>query len=127
VPFRQRDAHAERVEQFQPDASRCIQCFPDVSFQRFESARRPCGRLALFRAQRETGADRKDLWTEPKQRSCVVGDERANLFDLCVALENVDLIDHDDDLLAPPADLFEKRALGFGEWPIGGGHEQHQV
>ena len=83
--------------------------------------------IALLRAQRQTRADRKDLGAEPEQPARVVGDERANLLDLRLRFENVDLVDDDDDLLAPAADLLEKRALGFGEGPIGRRHEQDQV
>ena len=42
-------------------------------------------------------------------------------------IENVDLVDDDDHLLAPAADLLEKRALGLGERTVGGRHEQDEV
>ena len=45
----------------------------------------------------------------------------------CPAPQNVDLVDDDDDLLAPAADLLEKGPLGLGERTVGGGHEQHEI
>ena len=46
---------------------------------------------------------------------------------ICGSVENVDLVHDDDDLLAPTADLLEKRALGFGEGAIGRRHEQDEI
>ncbi len=81
----------------------------------------------MLGAQCQAGADRKDVGAEPQQRSRVVGHERANLFNLRFPLEDIDLVDDDDDLLAPAAHLLEKRPFGFGEGPIGGGHKQHEI
>jgi hypothetical protein len=39
-------------------------------------------------------------------------------LDVIGAVENIDLVDDDNDFLAPAADLFEECALGFREGSI---------
>ena len=57
----------------------------------------------------------------------MLGDERANLRNRRRALENVDLVDDHDDLLAPRPNLFHEAPLGFGERAIGGRDEKDQI
>ena len=127
VPIGQRGADAERIQQLQLHAAGRVQRVADVALERFEPAGRPRRRVALLRAQRQPRADREDLGTEAEQRARVVGARTRGLLDLPLPVEDVDLVDDDDDLLAPAAHLLEKRALGFGERAVGGGHEQHQI
>ena len=85
------------------------------------------GRLAQLGAERPPGGDRKDLGLAAKQRPCMFGDEDAHLFAFLRPLEHVDLVDHDDDLLAPVLDVLQERPLALGERPVGRGDEQHEV
>ena len=126
-PRRHRRADAERIEQLQLHASGRIERVANVLFERFEPARRPHRRVALLCPQRQPRAHREDLGTEPEQRPGAVAHERRHLLDLALPFENVDLVDDDDDFLAPAPDLFEERPLGLGERAIGGRHEQHEI
>jgi hypothetical protein len=56
-----------------------------------------------------------------------LSDEGLHLLELLLALEQVGLVEHDDDLLAPVADALQEDALAFGEGPVSGGDEQDQV
>ena len=47
--------------------------------------------------------------------------------DLLRSLQNVALVDHDDDLLAPHSNLLHEEALGLGKWPIGRRHEKDEI
>ena len=96
-------------------------------FQRLEAAGGPDRRLAAFGAKRQLRADEEDLGLETQQRPRVVGHERSNLRHLPRAFENVALVDDDDDLLAPAANLLHEPALGLGERAIGGRHEEDEV
>ena len=127
MPLGQRRADAERVQQLQLHPPGRVERGGDVVLERLEAAAAPGRRVALLAAQRQPRADRKDLGAETEQRAGVVGDEGPHRLDVARGLEDVDLVDDDDDLLAPAADLLQERALGLGEGAIGGGHEQHQV
>ena len=99
----------------------------DVALQRLEPAAAhadgsPC--LARSASRALTG---KISGLKPSSARALSADEGADLLDLRARFEDVDLVDDDDDLLAPAADLLEERALGFGERAVGGGHEQHEV
>ena len=108
-------------------ATRRIQRRRDVALQRFETARRPHHRLTGFRTERQAGADGEDFGAKAKQRVGAVGHERADGVPLAFVHQDIDLVDDDDDLLAPGADLLEEGALGFGERPVCRGDEDHQV
>src|ERR1700681_2908079 len=107
--------------------SRRVQRLANVALERLEPARRPGQRVSLLRAQRQARAHREDFRAEHEQRTRGLGYEPADLLHLALALEDVDLVEDEDDFLAPPADLLEERALRFRERPIRGGHEQDQV
>ncbi len=92
-----------------------------------EPARGPDGRLTALRAEGQLRADEKDLRLESEQRTRVVGDKRSNLRHLRGPLENVALVDDDDNLLAPPADVLHEAPLGFGKRAIGRRDEEHQI
>ena len=103
----------------------------DVALEIGEADRRATGRartgspsFARSARRAETG---KISGFAAEQRLRVLGDERAHLLAIFGALEHVDLVDDDDDLLAPVADGLEERALALGERPIGRRDEQHEV
>ncbi len=127
VAVRERLADAERVRQLQPETAGLVERLGDVRLERLETARRPRRRLAALRAQRQARAHRKDLRRQPQQPLRRVAHESDDLLDVLGALEDVDLVDDDDDLLAPAADRLEEGPLGFGERTIGGRDEQHEV
>src|SRR5580704_4412700 len=107
--------------------SRRVQRLAEVALERLELARGPGRGVSLLRAQRQARAHREDFRAEPEQGTGVPGYEPADLLHLELALEDVDLVEDEDNFLAPPADLLEERALRFRERPIRGGHEQDQV
>ena len=53
--------------------------------------------------------------------------EAEDLLPVFRAGEDVDLVHHEHDLLAPLADLLQEAALALGEWPVGGGDEEDEV
>ncbi len=124
---RRRDA--ERVEQLQLDASgrveRRLRC--SARAPRSGSPARHAGSPCLARSASRaltgkiSGAEARAARRALRATNVVTSSTCASL------VEDVDLVDDDDDLLAPAADLLEERALGLGERPVGGGHEQHQV
>ena len=78
-------------------------------------------------AQRLARRDREDVGGGAEQLGGVLGDEAADLLDVGGRVEDVDLVDHHHDLLAPLADALQEDPLALGERAVGGGHEQHQV
>ena len=42
-------------------------------------------------------------------------------------LQNIDLIDNDDNFLAPIADALEKNSLALSKRPVGGSDEEDQI
>ena len=127
VALDDRRADAERVEQLEMHAPRRVERRRDVVLERLEAAGAPQLRLPKLGAESQPRAHRKDLGAEAEQRARVLGDEAADVFDVARALEDVDLVDDDDDLLAPAAHLLQEDPLGLRERPIGRGHEQDQV
>ena len=81
----------------------------------------------MLRAQREPGAHGKDLRRQAEQARGGGANESNHFLHVGRALEDVDLVDHDDDLLAPAANRLEKGTLGLGERTVGRRHEEHQV
>ena len=127
IPARQHVADAERARQLQPEAALLVERVVDEALQRLEPARRPQRRLALLRAARQPRADREDRRPRAEHALGRVAHERQHLLELAGPLEDVDLVEDDDDLLAPGPDRLEERALGLGERPVRGGDEQHEI
>src|SRR5205823_13921076 len=87
----------------------------DVFLERLESARRPELRLPGLRAEGGLRADGKDLRHDAEEPARVVRDVGTDLAEILLAGQDVDLVDDDDDFLAPVADPLEKEPLGFRE------------
>ncbi len=95
-----------------------VEGLAEIALQRFEPAGAPHRWVSLLGARREAGADRKDR--RPCSERCLrgVADERQDLIDLSFPFEDVDLVDDDDDLLAPGTNRLDEGALGLGEGSI---------
>ncbi len=123
--LRQASADAEGIEKLQAQALTFVEGRADVVFELVETIVRDrlANRLAKLLPQSATRRHGED----GRLRSeCLglFGDEDANLLTLLGSLEDIDLVHHDDDLLAPVLDGLEERALRLGERPVGGGHEE---
>src|SRR5215218_3323487 len=101
MPLRERRSDTERIQQLEVHATGRVERRLDEPLEYLEAAGAPRLCVPLFAAQRQAGADREDLGTEPEQGAGIVGDERPHVFQLARILEDVDLVDDDDDLLAP--------------------------
>ena len=125
----QAQADAERIQQLQAQALALIERRRDVAFEIGEliAVHRPRRAVAELRAQRVAGGHAEHFRLRSEQRLRVLRDEALHLLAILGALEHVDLVDDDDDLLAPVADVLEKRALALGERAIRGRDEEHEV
>jgi len=119
---------AERVEELQAEALGLIQRGEDVALE-LGKARRGERGLVTGHLRRQRLACRHDeqLRHDVEEGAEVVADKRPDRVHVVLRVEQVDLVDHHDDLLAPFADLREELALALGEGAVGGGDEQHQV
>ena len=80
-----------------------------------------------FRFQREAGADRKDRRRNPEQLMGVLAHEFQYLPLLRLRGQQLDLVDHDNDLFAPIPDLLQEGALRLAERPVRAGDEEDEV
>src|SRR5690606_22327487 len=94
--------------------------FDNVGTQRIK----PAGRIPTFG---ELRGYREDQWLNTQQPAGIAGDEAGNFLDLCVAFQQVDLVQDDDDLLAPVADFLQESPFRFTEGPVGRGDKQYQI
>src|SRR5206468_927733 len=115
------------VGQFQPEPSLVIEGLADVLFEPLESARRPQRRLAMLGALRQARADREQVRGDAQQPAAGISNEGDDLVEIRASVENVYLVQHDDDLLAPALNDLKETALGFGERSIGRGHKQNEI
>ena len=67
------------------------------------------------------------LGTEAEQTLDVLADELGHLSDACFVSQEIDLVDDDDDLLAPVPDRLHECPLALGERAVRGGHEEDHV
>src|SRR5690606_16565827 len=70
--------------------------------------------LGGLRFARKARRDGEDLWLEPEQTDAVGADELDDLGDLLIVPQQVDLVEHDDDLFPPAADLGHELPLTLG-------------
>ena len=71
--------------------------------------------------------DGKDLRGLAQQAGGVLADVADDLLALFGPGQNVDLVDDEDDLLAPLPDLLQEGPLALGEGAVGRGDEQDQI
>ncbi len=119
-------ADAQRIEQLQPEAPFVVQRLADVALQRLEAARPPLLRLAALSRLGQPGRDGEDGGHVADERLRRAGDEGHDLIDLGRP-QDVDLVDDQDDLLAPVANLLQEAALALGEGAVGRGDEEDEV
>ena len=120
--------HAEGVHQLEAHPLFFIEGIDDVALQGLEAALgEEGGVVAGLAAQGEAGGHGEDLGGETEEGPGALGDEGEHAVDVLGRLQDVDLVDHDHDLLPPVADPLEEGALALGERAVGRGHEQDQV
>ena len=117
----------QRVRQFEAKPAALVQRFADGMLQGLEAARGPQLRLAVPGAQGKPRADGKHFGCNPEQTPRRVAHECQDFVQLGVVLEDVDLVDHDDDLFAPVADRLQECPFRFRERPVGGGDKKDEV
>jgi hypothetical protein len=76
---------------------------------------------------RKPRAHRQHVRSESKQLASGIPYEREHLLKFGDLGEDVHLVEHDHDLLAPVADRCEKEPLRFGERTVGRGDEENEV
>ena len=127
IPAGERLADAERIRQLQPQSLALVEPPVHVALKGLEPAGHPHRRLAELGAKRLTRTDREDLRRRAEQLAGMLGDEGHHRRQLGVRLEQIDLVEDDDDLLAPLPNRRQELAFALSKRPIGRGDEQHQV
>lgn len=89
----------------------------------------PSSRLAFLEVQEEPRrlADQKYFRDDIEETHAGFADELHDLREIALILEDVDLVDHQHDLLAQVSNALEKEALGFSEGAVGRRDEQHEI
>src|SRR5262249_37611973 len=123
----QRPSNAEWIRELQPETAPGVERLLKEALERLEAAGAPLRRLAVLRALRQPGAHAERDGCAAQQIAGGVAYEAEHLVDLRWRGEDVDLVDHDDDLLAPVTDRLQERTFRFGERAVGRRHEEHQV
>jgi hypothetical protein len=116
------------IHQLQPHPLLLVEGVDDVALQGLKAALGEEGVVAAgFAAQGEPGSHREDLRGEAEEGPGALGHEGEDAVDVLGGLQDVDLVDHDHDLLPPVADALEEGALALGERTVGRGDEEHHV
>ena len=128
VPGREPEPDVERVEELEPDPLLLVERPHEVGVHVVEPAGAPrLGRAVRPGRQRLAGGDREEAGRLAQERLGVLAHEAEHLLPVLRAGQDVDLVHHEHDLLAPLADLLEEAALALGERPVGAGDEEHEV
>ena len=127
VGLRQPQAHAQRIEQLQAHSFFFVQRPQQIILDGGKTAGFPSlGVVGFAGFHRVASRNRKDCRFHAQQR-CGVGADKLLDFGATFGIQNINFIDNQDDFLAPFADMFQKRALAFGERPIRRRDKQHQI
>ena len=123
---------ADRVGELQPDALASVEEVEDVLFECAEAAALPvfgAGSVLLgpFGFEREAGANGEGGRGDAEQIVRVMLHKVEHLLLLGLGGQELDLVDHDHDLLAPVADLLQEGAFRFAEGSVGAGDEEDEV
>ena len=127
IPGGERLPDAERIRELQAEPGRRVNPLEQKLLERFEAAGRPQRRLALLGAGRQPGAHGQDVRLISKKVLRGVPHEVDHLLDLGRGAEDVDLVEDDDNRLAPVSNAGEEEPFRLGERAIGGGDEQDEV
>src|SRR4030067_283256 len=119
-------ADPQGIHEFQNQATFVIQRVLNIFFQGSKAAGLPELRLTQLGAQCQAGTDGEDLGGYAKQGTRIFADESDHLVKLLTALEQVNLVQHDEHFFTPITQLFKEGTLALGEGTVGGGDEQHQ-
>ena len=125
--FDQFMADAQWIEQFEAETAVIIQRIADERFQRFKAAGRPQPRLAHLRLLRLLGRHGKHGRNLAHQITRRIADKNDDFFPVGFVSQNVHFVHHQDDFLAPIADLGQEITLAFGERTVSRGDKQNQV
>ena len=99
----------------------------DVAFEFLEAAGGPDVPIALLGSQGETRAEGENLRRQPEQMLGALGHEPLHLHHVLSSVEDVRLVEHDDDLLAPVTSALEKGPFALGERPIDRRDEEDEI
>ena len=124
--------HAQRIVELEFQARGIVERGADVLLQVIETAERPqagtfIGIRLGERALGQFGGNRKQPGLIAKDGGGVFQDEVLDFLQGSLIFEDVQLVHHQDDLLAPGQDALQELTLAFGQGMVGRGDEQHQV
>ena len=120
-------ADAQRVQQLQPEAAGVVERLADVGLQRLEAAGHPLVGPAALGRLGQPGRHGEDGGHVAHQIAGRLGHEVDHLRQVGLVAQDVDLVDDQDDLLTPVANLLQEGAFALGEGAVGRGDEQHQI
>ena len=81
----------------------------------------------MFGAKRQPRAHGQHVGVDAEQIARCLLDEIDDLLKLRSIAEDIDLVQDDDDLLAPVANRRQEYSFGLGKRAVGGCHEQHEI
>ena len=81
----------------------------------------------MFGAKRQPRAHGQHVGVDAEQIARCLLDEIDDLLKLRSIAEDIDLVQDDDDLLAPVANRRQEYSFGLGKRAVGGRDEQHEV
>ena len=125
-------SHPQRIVELELQAGAVVQRGVDERFQFVQTAARPqTGAFTRVRLGERTlgqfGGDRIQLRLIAEDCCGVFYDESADFLQSRLVLQDIQLVHHKDDLLAPGQDALQELSLAFGQRMIGGCDKQYQI